>query len=289
MENTSYTQKIIEIRITLGKGSFAGGGNTKIINGLGVEVSVEKPGLPDKNKARVKIYNMKLEDIEQLTTLAFRPLRARRNTLSILAGDKQKGLTQVFAGEITSAYGDFNAAPDVAFVAEAMSGYYPALMPSSPTSIKGATPLDGIMNSLAQTMGYSYKNEGVSASLRNPVLNGSPMQQAEAAARQAGVNLVVDDNVLSILPANVASSGNAVLLNKNTGMIGYPTFNADGIVLKSLFNPALRFNASVKVESIVPKASGVWRVTKLVHKLEAFVAKDGAWFSEIEAAYTRGV
>lgn len=289
MENTSYTQKIIEIRITLGKGSFAGGGNTKIINGLGVEVSVEKPGLPDKNKARVKIYNMKLEDIEQLTTLAFRPLQARRNTLSILAGDKQKGLTQVFAGEITSAYGDFNAAPDVAFVAEAMSGYYPALMPSSPTSIKGATPLDGIMNSLAQTMGYSYKNEGVSASLRNPVLNGSPMQQAEAAARQAGVNLIVDDNVLSILPANVASSGNAVLLNKNTGMIGYPTFNADGIVLKSLFNPALRFNASVKVESIVPKASGVWRVTKLVHKLEAFVAKDGAWFSEIEAAYTRGV
>lgn len=288
MANTSYTKKIIELRITLGKGSFAGGGNTKIISGLGVEANVEKPGLPDKNKARVKIYNMKLEDIEQLTTLAFRPLQARRNTLTILAGDKEKGLTQVFAGEITSAYGDFNSAPDIAFVAEAMSGYYGALTPASPTTIKGATPLAGIMDSLAQGMGYTFKNEGVTASLRNPVLNGSPMQQAEAAAKQAGINLVLDDNVMTILPANAASSGNAVLLNKTTGMIGYPTFNSDGIVVKSLFNPALRFNGLIKVESIVPKASGVWRVVKLVHKLEAFVTKDGAWFSEIEAAYTRG-
>ena len=50
----SFTIKTIRLAITLGKGSFSEGGNTKIIEGLACEVSITKPGLPEKNTASVK-------------------------------------------------------------------------------------------------------------------------------------------------------------------------------------------------------------------------------------------
>lgn len=281
----SFTKKVIETHLTLASGSFGGQGNTKIIRGLATDVSIERPGLPDKDKARVKIYNLPLQEMEQLTTLAFKPLQVRKNIIRILAGS-ENNLSEVFNGDITSAFGNFNNAPDPVFEIEALCGYYASIQPSSPTSISGSTPVADVISKVAQQIGYSFINQGVTSSLRNAVLNGSPMEQAINAAKQVGAQLLVNDTTMTLLNANEALSGNAVLLNKETGMIGYPTFNNEGIIVKSLYNNAFKFNGLVKVESIVPKATGVWRITKLTHNLSAFNSQGGQWISEIEATYT---
>lgn len=285
----SFTRKVIETRITLAKGSFGDKGNTKIIRGLATEVSVEKPGLPDKGKASIKITNLPLTDMEQLTTLAFKPLQYQRNSVSVFAGDEESGLSQVFSGEITSAFGNFNAAPNPVFEIDAMTGFFGALLPQQPTTTAGAVGVADIVGQMADKMGYSFKNEGVSAQLRNAVFNGSPLEQAQGAARQAGAELLVDDGSMVLLLAGMARAGNAVLLNKNSGMIGYPAFNNNGITVKCLYNPALRFGGLVQVQSIVPKASGVWKITKLSHKLSAFDSGGGDWMSEIEGTYRTGM
>lgn len=281
----SFTKKVIETHLTLATGSFGGQGNTKIVRGLATDVSIERPGLPDKDKARVKIYNLPLQEMEQLTTLAFKPLQVRKNIIRIFAGN-ENDLSEVFNGDITSAFGNFNNAPDPVFEIEALCGYYASIQPSSPTSISGSTPVADVISKVAQQIGYSFINQGVTSSLRNAVLNGSPMEQAINAAKQVGAQLLVNDTTMTLLNANEALSGNAVLLNKDTGMIGYPTFNNEGIIVKSLYNKAFKFNGLVKVESIVPKATGVWRITKLTHNLSAFNSQGGQWVSEIEATYT---
>lgn len=281
----SFSKKVIETHLTLASGSFGGQGNTKIIRGLATDVSIERPGLPDKDKARVKIYNLPLQEMEQLTTLAFKPLQVRKNIIRIFAGN-ENDLSEVFNGDITSAFGNFNNAPDPVFEIEALCGYYASIQPSSPTSISGSTPVADIISKIAHGIGYSFINQGVTSSLRNAVLNGSPMEQAINAAKQVGAQLLVNDSTMTLLHANEALSGNAVLLSKSTGMIGYPTFNNEGIVVKSIYNKAFKFNGLVKVESIVPKATGVWRITKLTHNLSAFNSQGGQWVSEIEATYT---
>lgn len=281
----SFSKKVIETHLTLASGSFGSQGNTKIIRGLATDVSIERPGLPDKDKARVKIYNLPLQEMEQLTTLAFKPLQVRKNIIRIFAGN-ENDLSEVFNGDITSAFGNFNNAPDPVFEIEALCGYYASIQPSSPTAISGSTPVADIISKVAQQIGYSFINQGVTSSLRNAVLNGSPMEQAINAAKQVGAQLLVNDSTMTLLTANEALSGNAVLLTKNTGMIGYPTFNNEGIVVKSIYNNAFKFNGLVKVESIVPKATGVWRITKLTHNLSAFNSQGGQWVSEIEATYT---
>lgn len=280
----SYTLKTIRLSITLGKGQFSEGGNTKIIEGLACEVSVTKPGLPEKNSANVKVYGLKYEDMAQLTMLAFQPLELQRNLISIFAGELGGKLSLVFSGQIISAFADFNASPDVAMQFEADTGTYPQQIAEANLSVDGEATAEDIFSKFAESAGYDFINEGVTTAVKYICAAGSPITKAEKLSKDLGINLVIDDDTMIILPAGQARKGNATLLNKNTGLIGYPTFNQDGISCKCLFNPDLIYGGLIKVESVVPRATGTWRITKLTHNLAAYIP-GGAWESQVEAMY----
>ena len=243
----SFTLKTIRLIITLGKGNFSEGGNTKIIEGLACEVSVTKPGLPEKNTANIKVWGLKYEDMSQLTMLAFRPLEMQRNLISIFAGDVGGKLSLVFSGHITSAYADFNSAPDVTMQIEADTGTYSQLIAEPTLTTNGEATADSLFSKFAESAGFSFVNEGVTTSVKNVVIPGSPMDKAEKLANEINCELLVDDGSMVILPAGQARRGNAVLLNKDSGMVGYPTFNQDSISLKCLYNPDLVYNGVIKV------------------------------------------
>ena len=281
----SFTLKQIEIRIVLAAGSFGGKGTEKVINGLPVSVSVSKTGGDEKPSCNVSIGGMSYDDMEQLTTLAFRPLQTRKNLITVLAGDIENGLSQIFSGEITTAAADFGNAPDVLFHIEAMSGYYPSLVAAGPQAVTGNAPVADIISQQAKAMGYEFRNEGVSVQLSNCILNGSPMQKARAAARQAGATLLIDDNTLVLLPPGKERKGTTILLSEQSGMMGYPSFTSDGISVDCIFNPAFQLGGLVEVQTIVPKASGLWRIVKLEHKLSANDPNGTDWTTSIEAVY----
>lgn len=290
-ENGSFTLKRLEARVTLRAGEFAGGGNTKVITGVPLRARIEKTGPPDFCKATIEARGLRYEDMEKLSTLAFRPLFTARNAVQIYAGDEETGLSLAFSGEITQASADFNAAPDVSFTMEAMTGWFGALTPQGPSAIKGAQPAADFIAMQAKKLGLSFQNDGVTTSLRNAVFSGSPVAQARAAARQIGAELIIDDDSMILSPAGGAGAkasggrGNAVLLTRNTGLLGYPTLSNEGIELKALYNPAFRLGGLVKVESIVPKASGTWRIIKLTHDLAAFDPRGGPWESRMTTFY----
>lgn len=287
----SFTLKRLEFHVTLRVGRFAGGGNTKIIRDVPLRARIEKTGPPDFCKARLEARGLRYEDMEQLSTLAFRPLFTARNRVQVYAGDERDGLSPAFSGDITQASADFNAAPDVTFTMEAMSGYFGALTPQGPSAVRGAQPAADFIAVQARKLGLTFQNDGVTASLRNAVFSGSPVAQARAAARQIGAELIIDDDVMLLSPAGGAGEqagggrGNAVLLHKTTGLLGYPAMSNEGIELKALYNPAFRLGGLVQVESIVPKASGTWRIIKLTHDLAAFDPEGGPWESRLTTFY----
>lgn len=280
-----FSVKQIEVRITLGKGTFGGKGSEKVINGLPVRVRISKPGGKDKNKAKIGISGMAYADMEQLTTLAFRPLQSDKNLIAVYAGDAESGLSQVFSGEITTASADFNRAPDPVFNIEAMAGYYPALIAAGPQSVASTMSAADFIAMQARAAGYSFDNQGVTSQIKDCIFSGSPVQKAQACAAQVGATLLIDDNAFILLPPGQARKGDAVVLTPQTGMIGYPTFSSDGIEVTAVFDPAFQLGGLIHVESVVPKASGVWRITKLEHSLSANEPGDGRWESRISAAY----
>lgn len=280
----SFTKKSLEVEIILAAGDF-GGGNTKTIRGLPCEIKIEKPGLPEKNKVKISIYGLPYDDLANLTTLSFRSLEAQRNLISVRAGDEDGTLSVVFQGEISSAYADFNSAPNVSLEVEGITGYYPQRQVASPTSVNGEAMASALIAGWAGEIGYSFTNNGVSGSVRNAVFNGSPLDKIQAVASHVGAELIIDDNNIVLLPAGGTKSGTVPLISAETGMLGYPTFNDDGILAKCIYRPDIELGGLVKIESIVPKATGTWKVTKLSHSLSAYVPGGGPWETSIEGLF----
>jgi hypothetical protein len=281
-------EKTIRVTIILAEGEFDGGGNTKIIEGLPVSVSIDKNGQPEKHTAKVSIGGMIMADMERLTFLAFRPLQKRKNKILIEAGEKGAELATVFKGDITSSFPNFQNAPDVTFDIEAMTAGWSFQIPESPTSVNGEVAAADLVEQFAKSAGFAFVNNNVTATVQNTTYNGSPVQKAQQVAREINVELIIDDDTFLIQPWGTVR-GDAVLLNPSCGLLGYPSFSNDGVTCDSFFNPKITLGGQVKIESIVPKASGYWKVTKLTHSISAYTSStnwktsfDGMWLKEEE-------
>ena len=282
-----FSVKTVRITIQLRKGEFDNGGNTVIIEGLPVSVTVTKQGGEAKNKASVTVDNLKLETATQLTTLAFKRLETYNNVIQIDAGSQGAELSTIFIGEITSAVPVMSDSK-LSLKIEALAGYYPALIPSTPTSVQENTTVEKLMKQFADEAGYSFENKGITASIANSVFVGSPVEKAKTLARQADVDLLIDDNKFTIQPFEAPKDGQIPLLSKNTGLIGYPSFSNEGINCKSVFNDKLKVGSYFKLESILPHANGEWQITKVEHRLEAYTPNSGTWESDVTGVLPGG-
>jgi len=275
-------QKTLKTTIILGDGEFSGGGNTKIFEGYATTVQVTKAGLPEKNSAEVRIHGLKMADMEQLTFLSFLPGEYRKNHILIEAGDKGENLSVVFKGDITAASADFSTAPDVVMKFQALTAGWSVLIADSPTSVQGEATAASLIEQFAKEAGFNFVNEGVTESVRNATFSGSPVQKAQAVADEIGAELLMDDETWTLQPWD-KPRGDAVLLKAESGLIGYPSFTQDGISAECFYNPRLQLGGQVKIESIVPRATGYWKITKLSHDLAAYT--NGRWVSRIDGMY----
>lgn len=277
-------QKTIRVTVILGEGTFSDGSNTRIIEGLATSVNITKNGLPEKSTADVTISNLAMKDMERLTFLAFRPLQSRKNKIMIEAGNLGEELSLAFKGDITSAYPDFSSAPDVQMHIEAMTAGWSLQVAESPTSVDGEAEVAKLISQFATDAGFSFVNNNITASVKNTTYTGSPVQKAQQCANEVGIELIMDDDTWTIQQWGTPR-GDAVLLTPETGLIGYPSFTQDGISCKSFYNPHLSLGGQVKVESIVPRATGYWKITSLSHSLTAY--KDGEWSSTLDAMWLK--
>ena len=244
----SFTNKTIQIVMAMAEGVFSNGANQITVEGLPTSVNIQKQGGDERPSCEVTIGNLNIDVVRQLTTLSFRPLQRYKN-------------------QITAQHGALTASPA--------------------TSVDGTEQVSYLMEQWAREAGCTLENNGVNASVRNAVYSGSPVDKAKALAREVGIELIIDDNKFIILPKGKAVEGNAVLVDKDHGLLGYPTFSNDGIEFRSIFDPTFRIGGLVKVTSIVPRASGTWKITKLNTKLEAYMPSGGAWESSISATFVQ--
>lgn len=287
----SYTRKALEARITLAEGGYNPGtdqsANTKIVR-LGMEAEISRPGGREKPKCTLKIYNLPLDDMQVLTTLAFDPLAIKKNRLTLMAGDTD-GMAQAFAGDITSAVPRFAADASSVFEVTAITGYVASVTPVKPLTAAGAQDVATLLQGLAKQMGLVFVNRGVAVTVRNVALVGGPMEQARQLADEARIDLILDDGEMIATPRGKLrqddAEGSTPVLRDRTGLIGFPGFDAKGVVARCLYEPRLILGGPVRIESMVPKASGLWRVTSVSHKLQANYSGAAAWETSFKATY----
>ena len=273
-------KKQLRFVVTLGTGKFGSSNNDTItLQGFRATADIDKAGGMMMGTLRAKIYGVKQSDMNSVTTLQWKTGTLIPNTVEVYASDGPAE-TLVFAGNIVNAWADYQSMPDVFLHIQAQSAFFNALKAIPPRSFKGGVDVASVMAQIARDLGYTFENNGVTTRLVDVYLPNTGMEQAKDLARAAGCDLYLDDKILAITPPNVPRKVIIPLISPASGLVGYPTFDGVGVNFQTLFNPAITFGGSIKLETDVQQAAGEWVVTSVGHRLES-EKPGGAWFSNV--------
>lgn len=285
--------------------TFAGtSSGSTTIEGLRASVEIINSGSPVGCEAYVRIWGMKQSLMNQLSTLGLVFNQVPKNVLTIRAGDAKGGMSGIFTGTIYHAYPDYSSQPDVPFIFMCTLMGYESVAPAKPSTFTGATDVATIVSGLARQMGMGFENNGVDAKANRPYLSGSLRKQVDDICRYHKTAwAIVNGNTLAIWPIGKSrdGKGNIPVISPETGMIDYPAFTQQGIIVKSIFNPTLSVGQKIRVDSSlltgIAAASATvnfpteWAINKVDLKLEAEMP-EGVWMMTMYAynpGYARSV
>lgn len=286
----SFVRRKLEVVISLvnspdGKPiTFEGTDNNsaKLSGELRMMAKVVKQGGATKGSLNMTIFGLTLSKMNKLSTLGQRLELVPKNLITVKAGDAKIGMFTVFEGTITAAYADLNAAPQVGFRITGYTGAAQAVTNAKATSYRGAVDVNTVLRGLAAQMGLVFETTAGPIMLSNPCFEGSAWTQMRAAADAAGVNATIDDGILAVWPKGGARPGLIPEVSVKTGMIGYPAYTANGLYVRTIFNPYVRATGKkVKIVSDQKPACGEWQVLTLDHDLSCN-EPGGQWSSAFE-------
>lgn len=279
----SIPHRKINVTFALGQGTFGESGfDVVTLTDLRCQVDIAKAGGVFRGALHLRMWGLTLDRMMQLSKVGRLATSTQLNTISVDVGD-DNGMSTVFQGSIFQAWPDFAWMPDSAFDVQASAGWFEAIKPVPPTSYKGSVDVAVIMASLAEQMNLGFESNGVSVLLSNPYLPGTAWNQVVAAGKAADINFTIDGGVLAIWPRAGARVGPPAIVSPDTGLVGYPQFNATGLTLRTLFNPAIRFGSTIQVQSELKPACGTWRVNQIAYNLSSEMP-NGPWFQVIDCS-----
>lgn len=283
---SSFTRKIIRTTIILDPKAenFAGkDANTLVVQGLRTTVQCSFGNGLAMPTANVKIWGLDLNSMNKLTSVKWLVMGVQNTIVKIEAGDDEDNLETVYMGNISFAYPDFSAAPDVALCIESHMAIYHQLNPVVPTSYKGGTDVAKIMEDLAKQMGMKFENNGVTAQINDKYLAATAMEKARIVAKDADIDMYLDVGVLAICQKGKPRGLQTPVISPSSGLIGYPIPDKTGVQFKCLYDKLVRFGAIVEIQdSVVEQCNGQWRVVGLTINLDAELPS-GQWFCDVKA------
>jgi hypothetical protein len=276
-------KKELAFTISIGSEKFGQTENNVVrLTGFRATADIEKSGGMAMSTATIKIYGVNQSAMNQLTKRTWELNAISRKTVQIDAIDGTKKTT-VFIGQITNAWGDYQAAPDVFLYIEAQAGFFDQLAPVPASSYPGKTDVATIVQQIAAQMGLAFENNGVTESLVDQYLGSTAVEKLRTVAAAVKIDFYIDDTVLAICPKGMPRNGQMPVISPQTGMKGYPTFDRMGVSFETLFNPAIVFGGKVKIESQIGPACGEWKAVSISHHLSSEMP-DGPWFSQVKCA-----
>lgn len=267
MAVTSFVKRIINVSIQLANdpqtgqpATFAGrGGSAITISGARTVVRAENAGSPSSPAARISIFGLRQELMNQLQTLGPQYDQVLANSITVTAGDADGTMSTVHSGTIMNAYADYNAAPNVPMIFMSQTNGKDAVVPADATEFTGTIDVATAMAGFAKQMSLGFENNGIQIKLPSQTFRGSLWQQVQALATAAHIEVANVNGNLCIWPfaGYRTSQSDVPVISKETGMIGYPTFwQQDGMIVRTLFNPKINYGALVEIKTSIGLIGG---------------------------------
>ena len=182
-------------------------------------------------------------------------------SVHVQAGRKSYGLSTIFRGNI--AYATVGQPPDIVITLKCVTGQYLNGTVLS-NSYAGATSLSAVSAQLAQQANLALTFTATDKIISNYAYSGSLIKQIGHVESIGGVNIFVDDNNLVVANLGTGLTGIVRILNADSGMIGIPTLDQNGLKVKFLLDNTTRLGGILHVTSaIYPAINGRYFIHKL--------------------------
>lgn len=285
----SFTQKKLRVTFVMAGADqvFPGtNSNTLILENFRISVRVEAVARLS-TEAELHVYGMLPADMNALTiSWAQAPIVLDNQVL--IEADSGNGYVQIFKGTIIEAQPNFQGAPNVSFDVLAVTGYIHRINPAEPTSYPATTDVGVVVENIVNRMNqqesdnWSFVNGGATGVIAEGAYFWGSLwdQLAQICAATKTDYYVFGDTVLITPFGQPRDSSPTVLLNPNTGLVGYPMFERSGLRVSAIFDPAFLCGTPVEIGGTIPAATGRWYPYKLVYLLESRVP-NGQWAAQM--------
>jgi hypothetical protein len=270
----SFSEKVLSFSFSGAKsGSFTA-------QGLRAVASIQVAGGRLGVQAQVKIWGLSMAQMNAYSSAISSSIGGagvNNFNLVISAGDLGTQLSEVMEGLIWNSSIDLGDAPESSFNVT-VAPLFLAANPIAAQSQPGSQDVKTLIGSLCAAGNLTLAPSSVKAVLRNQSTYGSVIDQVERVATAAGFSWKLDGSTLSIWPRGGTVDDVVIDMGPNTGMVGYPAYWQEGLIVTSLFNQQIQVGRQMAVTSSIPKANGVWSITNVQHNLTTMMDR-GPWFT----------
>ncbi|HEE9943727.1 hypothetical protein RQL30_10225 [Citrobacter freundii] len=272
-----YSKRSLRFEFVNETSSFDESGNNTIsISEARATVSFQSAGNLFGTQINVSIFGLGIEMLAALSSKAMGLFGSdtERISMKVFVGE-----TEIFAGYMTSSIANMNAIPNAALMITATANADLQNKPASPFSFNGATPVPDIINAICNAAGYKAYITGLEGLVvTNPHYEGSIFTQLESLCNDVNVAMSVAPPSISFWPQDSTRDDVMPFISPEYGLIGYPIFSNGGLMFQTQFSTLLTTGRNVQIETSLPHASGVYKLTSVNHELSSWM-NDGPWHS----------
>jgi hypothetical protein len=232
---------------------------------------IEKSLKPEPNTCELEIFNLSEEHASRLELLA--PKTGKRAIQGIpckIEAGYKDSVSQLWLGDLRTVETVVDG-PDTVTRLSSGDGEKAWQNARLHVSYGPKTPIETALRAVARALGVGEGNLGkvvsklkIAGSAIFPmgaVISGSASRELVEIARSADLEVSIQDGALQFLDRGRALAGQAIRLAPETGMIGSPTVDNEGVLtVESLIIPDLKPGALIVVEG--KRVKGNFRATK---------------------------
>lgn len=237
----------------------------KTFDGLNVNFNVSKQSSEVTPYGRIVVANLTMEDVINITTIAGTYTDVKKRKKVRLSAGYDDDIGVIFEGDITMA-APITEPPDVWMQIEATNGFFDNNRVVSKT-IKDKTPIKSIAEQIAGWLNIPLKWMATT----NKVINlftasGSAGQFIRKLNTLGDILAFKDEEGLVVLDSKDPKRGTTTEVSKDTGMIGIPKADNNGIRVDVLLNHHLKLGQTINLKSeLIPSINGKYWIYGINH------------------------
>lgn len=269
-------------------------GTQKKIDGVNIRFSVKtysQAGLPASSF--ITVYNLNNEDLQKLSTSAATWL-LKQNHMQLYAG-YDDNVRLLASGQIMTAIPTGN--PDVGLEIKLLNGakWFGEIITIQSSDVKIIDAINIVADKMGWTVNISDKlrdNELLNIVMPEFAFTGTAFEALDIiqskvggfSIQQKGINITTYNDEIYVWSAGESGKTPVLIINKNTGMIGYPNPTTAGVTVKILLNPNLRPGQMIRLESERMKfINGDYYIVSMQHDGEL---RGNNWYTTLECSRT---